>query len=612
MQWHVQDENGGVFGPVDFKTLKEWVEDGRVSPLSQLSNDEKKSWNPAVSVADLEMNCVAEIEPGSFYGPIHQKAMVGLVNDGSIPSGAILYRRGDASKSVGIPAAAETILAMELQQALDETAALEFDKKGLEERLGALVADFEVLQGQIASLCSDRDELLVSKRQLSENSEKLEGVVVDLRKKLEQITVDRDAQAERVEYLQSDKVASEKAVAEADKKLAASERKVAALEKKISELEESAVHLKADYQGQIDSLNERNLDLKSRERRLTDEAGGLHSEIDALRKNLHDQQRVMDEREHLHAAEFKDKEFSWNLRIDNMTLEHEAAVNSIRQETLAGSRSLKEEIISLQDEVKNLQKQNKLVVSEKEAISKRIRELDCKCERSHDESSVELEVKDIRIEELTSKKEGLAAEIKNLKKTKDHRIDELAAEIEGLLTEITELRKTNEQLKADFVAFEERKAGEETDRTAERKLIVLKQLFIEAAGLLQDVEDDVACESEEGIAAESSGSVSNSELLDFEEVEPYESPVPLSSSAKKKTTPFARPVEKAVKVAKTASAPEPEKQVKSKKGRKWSFGSGKKNLNHGSLAELEAQARIELQRLSSKGGDISALFDKNK
>ena len=482
------------------------------------------------------MDCVAEIEPGSFYGPIHQKAMVELVNDGSIPQKAILYRRGDASKSVGIPAAAETILAMELQQALDETAALEFDKKCLEERLGVLVVDFKVLQRQIDSLCSDRDELLVSKCQLSENSEKLEGIVVDLRKKLEQITVDRDAQAERVESLQSDKVVSEKAVAEsdkkvaasekkvaasekkvaasekkvdeADKKVAASENKVAASEKKISELEESAVYLKVDYQGQIDSLNEQNLDLKSRERRLTDEAGGLHSEIDTLRKNLHDQQRVMDKREHLHA--------------------------------------------------------------------------------------VELEVKNIRIEELSSEKEGLAAEI------------------EGLLTEITELRKTNEQLKADFFAFEERKAGEETDRTAERKLIVLKQLFIEAAGLLQDVEDDAACESEEDIAAESSGSASNSELLDFEEIEPHESPVLLNSSAKKKTTPSARPVEKAVKVAKTASAPEPEKPVNSKKGRNWSFGSGKKNLGHGSLAELEAQARIELQRLSSKGGDISALFDKNK
>lgn len=599
-QWHVQDENGGVFGPVDFNTLQEWVEDGRVSPLSKVSSDEQNSWTPAVSIADLEMNCVAEIEPGSFYGPIHQSAMAGLVNDGSIPANAILYRRNDAVDA----ASADLITPAELQLALDKAAVFEFEKKGLEEKIREQDSDFEMLQKQIASLCTERDEILVANREIKDADKKLEADVADLKKELEKAVVERDAASKKIELLQNDKAASEKSAADAEKKLAASA-------KKIGELEEGVGKIKAEYQVQIDSLTEQNQDLKSQGARVKDEAEGLRSEVDTLRKNLHEQQRLMDDREKLHGAELKDKEKACTLRIDNMVLEHETAVNSIRQEALEDNRSLQDEVGTLQDDVKKLQKQNKLIVSEKEAITEKIKELDRKSERSDNASNGELKVKNIRIEELSSENKRLVSEIKSIEKAKERRIDELASEMEGLLSEIEELRKTNEQLKSDFVTFEEQKAGAESDRTAERKLIVLKQLFVEAAGLLQDVEDDVAGASAEESGSESSEGTDEPELLDFEEVEPHESPVQKNSS-KKKASLANHTEERSVNVAKSAPAPEPEKKTRPKKSKKWPFGSGKKNLDHRSLAELEAQARVELQRLSSNGGDISALFDKNK
>ncbi len=502
VHWHVRDENNSVFGPVDFNTLKEWVEDGRVSPLSQLSNDEQKSWSLAVSLVALEMNCVAEIEPGSFYGPIHQRAMAGLVADGSIPAAAIVYRRSVADGSTVSPADPSAIVALH-------------------------------------SKC--------------------------------------DAATEQVESLQMAKVASEKACAAAKKKLLASKNKIA-------ELEDSVSQLKSDYQERILSLNDHNLDLQSRETQLNKTADSLRSEIDTLRQNVEEQQRVMAEQALIHATELKDKERAFTLRTDNLATEHETAINLIKQEALEVSQLLRKEISVLQAEGKSLRKQCKLVVTQKETINTRVKELEREYERSCDERLVELNAKDIQIEELVLEKEGLTSEIRSL-------------------------RARNEQLKAEPVRFEEQKAGEKINQSAERKLIVLEQLFIEAANLLRD---DAAEESQECVVSESLDSESGPELLEFEEVDPHESLVNKSYAAKKRTEPVARSSERPVNANNSAPASGKEKSAKTKNNKHWPFGSGKRELNHRSLAELEAQAHIELQRLSAKGGDISALFDKNK
>ncbi len=39
------------------------------------------------------MDCVAEVTPGNFYGPIHREAMLGLVRDGTIAAKAVMFRR---------------------------------------------------------------------------------------------------------------------------------------------------------------------------------------------------------------------------------------------------------------------------------------------------------------------------------------------------------------------------------------------------------------------------------------------------------------------------------------------------------------------------------------
>lgn len=552
-QWYVRDESSSIFGPVEFKTLQEWVADGRVSPLSYVSSDEKNSWSLAVGIDELQMNCIAEIDPGSFYGPIHAKAMQGLIKTGSIPKGAVLYRRGGAEEKATAPV--KGISPEELRVALDKAAALEFEKKNLEAEFSTLSGDLDTLRGQIAKLCSERDEMRATNSKLKDSNKELSSGIDDLRNELNLSAADRDAQIELVDSLESE---------------------VKSFKKEIAGLKISAEKVKSGFQSEIESLNELNSDLKSNETKLQSEIEGLGSKIEELRKNGREHQRVMDERERLHAAELKEKESSCSLRIDNMILEHETAVNTIRHEAIEETRTLQDEVRTLQGEVKALQKLNRDLENEKDQITKKASEIDKKSGSVINVTGIQLEKKELLIKELTA--------------------------------DLDELKKTNELLKKEFIKFEELKNESVMDLTAQRKLVVLRQLFVEAASLLDDVEEL----EDAPVGDQSDGSEAETlELLEFEEVPPHESHAKRASSAKGIKQAVVSPPDTVKDSRTSGAAPKPKKR-RSKGGKKWPFGGGKKDLDSRSLAELEAQARIELQRLSSKGGNISALFDKNK
>ncbi len=91
-KWWVRDGQGGRYGPVDFEVLKSWARDGRIGPANDISK-EGVEWAPATAEPALEMDWVAEVSGGRFYGPIHRDAVQGLINDGAIAGQAVLYRR---------------------------------------------------------------------------------------------------------------------------------------------------------------------------------------------------------------------------------------------------------------------------------------------------------------------------------------------------------------------------------------------------------------------------------------------------------------------------------------------------------------------------------------
>ena len=92
--WFVRNEQGVSFGPVDFDTLKAWARDGRVGPANEVSSD-GAVWQRAIAQDGLEMDWVAEVTPGCFYGPIHHQAIQDLINEGTLSRQATLFRRGD-------------------------------------------------------------------------------------------------------------------------------------------------------------------------------------------------------------------------------------------------------------------------------------------------------------------------------------------------------------------------------------------------------------------------------------------------------------------------------------------------------------------------------------
>lgn len=91
-RWLVKNEQGETFGPVDFETLKLWAQDGRLAPTNTLSDD-KTTWSPVTQFPELEMDWVAEVSPGVFYGPIHKLALESLKKEGSLPAEAVVFQR---------------------------------------------------------------------------------------------------------------------------------------------------------------------------------------------------------------------------------------------------------------------------------------------------------------------------------------------------------------------------------------------------------------------------------------------------------------------------------------------------------------------------------------
>ena len=90
--WLIRSERGETFGPVELSTLQAWAAEGRIAPASEISSDGIQ-WRPVTAQRELEMVWVAEVSPGSFYGPIHRQAMDELLRDGSIAAHSLLYRR---------------------------------------------------------------------------------------------------------------------------------------------------------------------------------------------------------------------------------------------------------------------------------------------------------------------------------------------------------------------------------------------------------------------------------------------------------------------------------------------------------------------------------------
>ena len=76
-------EDGGLFGPVDFSTLKEWARGAQVSPLDSVSED-RINWVKTPMLKDLHMDYVVQLGTDSFYGPTTEEAVQEFLRLGEI------------------------------------------------------------------------------------------------------------------------------------------------------------------------------------------------------------------------------------------------------------------------------------------------------------------------------------------------------------------------------------------------------------------------------------------------------------------------------------------------------------------------------------------------
>ncbi len=76
-------ENGEVFGPVPFVKIRDWARSAQVNPQDMLSND-KKNWNKAPMVPEMEMDWLVVVGENLLYGPTTPEALLEFAQLGEI------------------------------------------------------------------------------------------------------------------------------------------------------------------------------------------------------------------------------------------------------------------------------------------------------------------------------------------------------------------------------------------------------------------------------------------------------------------------------------------------------------------------------------------------
>ncbi len=557
-QWHVRDENGGVFGPVDFPALKSWVEDGRVSPASEVSSG-GGSWVLAVQVRELEMDCVAEIEPGSFYGPIHRKAMRGLMATGAISAEAAVYCKGSAVQAAehdqsggghqteeleglrrqlaGVErqkSSAEAALQRALREMADLSAVHQSEKEagrelraaaaGLRQEVEALRAEGSAYQAQIAALQLQRAEGETQVSALQGRCAEQQVLVSGLQRESGELQALVSGLRRESGELQALVSGLRRESAEQSALITTLRGELEAARVQLAESQRAADKTVLKYQGEMLALNEVNSGLRSQVDLYIKESADFAAEIEALRSHSREQSQLLEERDRSYRAEFREKESAALLKMETLAREHEAALNRLKHQSAKEHARHVEEV-----ETRNRQ-------------------------------------------------------------------------IAGLLVRLEELELANRELKEEFVRCEHLQSRGGEGEAARRKLVVMKKLLAEAAALL-DGEESVSEEVPDALPSAAAAERESVELLDYEEV--------LAEDFAARKAPSGTSAEP---VKAPSSGAEPARKrgtAQPKAEKKWPFGGSRKNLGHESLAELEAQAQMELQRLASKQ-EISAIFDRKK
>ena len=189
--WYVRNTSGKVFGPIAFKTLQEWVRDGRVEPLAGISED-LQNWMLAPLKPELEMDWIVENNPGQFYGPTHKSVIDDFIGSGTLSPGARFYcdDRGRTLEALKVSE-------IELEKAKKELESVKAAKAAEALKAGNAIKGFKAAETKLkAELDGLRTELEKSNGEadgLRAELEKANGEVDGLRAELEKANAELEA-----------------------------------------------------------------------------------------------------------------------------------------------------------------------------------------------------------------------------------------------------------------------------------------------------------------------------------------------------------------------------------------------------------------------------------
>ena len=543
--WFVRNEQGGRFGPVDFETLKAWACDGRIGPTNEVS-DNGAEWKLATAQRELEMDCVAEVTPGNFYGPIHQDAMQGLVKDGTIAAKAVLFRR----------CGMDAVRAAELHGLKDEN-----DRLQQEEQSQRRVSELEE-QVRLAHLqaVSDGKEVDRLRQELASQAEQVRRSVADQAAQIRQEQlrttavdgkeVDRLRQelAAQTEQARRSMASHEEQIRQAELRATADGKALDRLRQELASQAEEARRSAASYEEQVRLAQQRAVASDEELRRWQQQSEAQAEQAqEALR------------REQSRCAEL-------DLRLSQAGIERDEAIRRLDAEKVeqqAQSAAWGAEKRALAVERQTLQAEVTRALAETASRTGRVAQL----EKALAETSQEAE----------QRREGM-----------ERQINALRAEVSSAKESFAEQCRMAQQSQYQVVALTE--ALDSAKHGLDGEQMHLAALSKELAACRQEADHlREALRQKADCAGTGRGSVT----MEVLEAEPLnDEPRP-----KVKSKPRQEPLE-----AEVLSPSRPASEHRPPPSAKHS-GRGPSGI---SLADLEQQARRELERLGAQGTDFFA------
>jgi len=301
--WHVRNEQGERFGPVDFETLKSWASDGRLAPTNEVSEN-GTDWLLATAQRGLEMDWVAEVTPGTFYGPIHRVAMEELAKEGSLAGQSSFFMRSklgarqELEQRVLHAEQAKQKLTDQLAKAQGQLEDLERKDRQVREQIAA--REGELLQARreqaraAESLAAVQAEQATQAAALSEQAQRFEAERQTLQAAVRRAEAGVAQGAARIAELEGALAGAEHAASQreaAEKQARALSAELDAVKAELTEIRQSAKQSRVQDQAMADALETARRELADENRQaaaLRDDLAVAREELAAVKRRCED------------------------------------------------------------------------------------------------------------------------------------------------------------------------------------------------------------------------------------------------------------------------------------------------------------------------------------